>query len=99
MRVNIINSVSSQHRCQVRQVSLRKNEIINFNGKATKVAKTVAGGAAGALAGGAIAGGGTLAGAAAIAATGPIGWAFTAAYAIGGALIGSFLANPDSDDD
>lgn len=54
---------------------------------------STAGGALGAAAGGAIMGGGTLAGAAALAATGPVGLIAVGAYALGGLLAGSWLGD------
>lgn len=64
---------------------------VTFQGKGGKLLGGVLGGVAGGAAGGAIIGGGTLAGAALLAASGPIGWGLAALYTVGGALAGGYV--------
>lgn len=70
----------------------QSNDEVAFKGVKRALSST-AGGVLGAAAGGAIMGGGTLAGAAALAATGPIGLIAVGAYALGGLLAGSWMGD------
>ncbi len=65
----------------------------NFESKSGKIIGGIIGGATGAVAGSAIAGGGTIALAAALAASGPVGIGITLAYAIGGAAFTGWLGS------
>ena len=65
----------------------------NFEAKSGKILGGIIGGAAGGAAGGAIIGGGSLAGAALVAASGPIGWGLAALYTVGGVVVGGWLGS------
>ena len=87
---NHSTKISSQIKsCPLNQTA----DTIEFEGKGGKILGGILGGAAGGAAGGAIIGGGSLAGMSALIATGPIGLGLAAAYAIGGALAGSYLGS------
>ena len=69
----------------------------NFEGKGKRLLGGILGGAAGGVAGGAIIGGGSLAGAALLAASGPVGWGLAAIYTVGGSILGSWIGSKIAD--
>ena len=97
MKVSAINYSINQNyaKGKVAPKHLQANNIA-FDGKG-KILGGLLGGVAGGAAGGAIIGGGTLAGAALVAASGPIGWGLAALYTVGGAVAGSWLGSEAGD--
>lgn len=102
MRVSTINSYA-QTNCVKSRVSKNHHnlsakviptgqtgDVVTFKGPG-RFLGTLLGGAAGGATGAAIIGGGSLAGAAALAALGPLGVAAVAVYAIGGTLAGGYV--------
>lgn len=97
MKVSAINYSINQNYAKGKVTSkhVQANNIA-FDGKG-KFLGGLLGGAAGGAAGGAIIGGGTLAGAALLAASGPVGWGLAALYTVGGAVAGSWLGSEAGD--
>ena len=94
MKVSAISkSYVSSNYVKPQMLKNHKDYSINFEGKGGKILGGLLGGVAGGAAGGAIIGGGSLAGAALLAATGPIGWGLAALYTAGGAIAGSYLGS------
>ncbi len=100
MRVSAINHCDyqvKQRRAIHNNLSHQAVDSVAFQGKAGKIVGGALGGVAGGAAGGAIIGGGTLAGAALVAASGPIGWGLAALYTVGGAIVGGWLGSEVGD--
>ena len=97
MKVSAINYSIKQNYAKgnVTSKHVQANNIA-FDGKG-KFLGGLLGGAAGGAAGGAIIGGGSLAGAALLAASGPVGWGLAALYTVGGAAIGGWLGSEAGD--
>ena len=89
--VNQFNYHARQTDFNQRKKMPLKNSNVTFQAKGGKFLGGVLGGVAGGAAGGAIIGGGSLAGAALLAASGPIGWGLAALYTIGGTIAGGYV--------
>ena len=84
------NARNRQCSCRKPSVEPPTEDTVDFKGKGGQALGGAVGGAVGGAIGTAIIGGGSLAGAAAVAALGPIGLGLVALYAIGGAVVGGY---------